>query len=136
MRRIAAGGALVTFAAVAGPGVIAGLSDDDPAGITTYSILGADYGYELLWVLTLSTLALVAFHELGARMGLETGKGLMLLIRERFGAALRGHRSWHSWLPTWEQPARSWPASLRASSFLAFRVGCRFLSPPRASRSS
>lgn len=33
-----------------GPGVLAGLSDDDPAGITTYSILGADYGYRLLWV--------------------------------------------------------------------------------------
>ena len=41
--------------AVVGPGLLAGLSDDDPAGITTYSILGADYGYELLWVLALST---------------------------------------------------------------------------------
>ena len=41
--------ALIALAAVVGPGVLAGLSDDDPAGITTYSILGADYGYELLW---------------------------------------------------------------------------------------
>ena len=41
--------------AVVGPGILAGLSDDDPAGITTYSILGAKYGYELLWVLALST---------------------------------------------------------------------------------
>ena len=47
-----------------GPGILAGLSDDDPAGITTYSILGADYGYELLWVLALSTGALIIFHEL------------------------------------------------------------------------
>ena len=76
---------LVAFAAVAGPGLIAGLSDDDPAGITTYSILGADYGYTLLWVLALSTVALIAFHELGARMGVVTGKGLFTLIRERFG---------------------------------------------------
>ena len=68
--------------AVVGPGVLAGLSDDDPAGITTYSILGAKYGYELLWVLTLSTAALIVFHELGARMGIVTGKGLMALIRE------------------------------------------------------
>lgn len=36
---------------VLGPGLLAGLSDDDPAGITTYSILGADCGYRLLWVL-------------------------------------------------------------------------------------
>ncbi len=59
------------------------LSDDDPAGITTYSILGADYGYRLLWVLTLSTVALIVFHDLAARMGVITGKGLMRLVRER-----------------------------------------------------
>jgi Mn2+/Fe2+ NRAMP family transporter len=70
---------------VVGPGVLAGLSDDDPAGITTYSILGAEYGYRLLWVLALSTVALILFHELGARMGVVTGKGLSALIRERFG---------------------------------------------------
>jgi Mn2+/Fe2+ NRAMP family transporter len=68
--------------AVVGPGVLAGLSDDDPAGITTYSILGAKYGYELLWVLALSTVALIVFHLLGARMGVVTRKGLMALVRE------------------------------------------------------
>jgi Mn2+/Fe2+ NRAMP family transporter len=77
--------ALLAFAAVVGPGVLAGLSDDDPAGITTYSVLGADYGYALLWVLVLSTAALVLFHELGARMGVVTGQGLTGLIRERYG---------------------------------------------------
>jgi hypothetical protein len=41
---LAAGG-LASLLAVVGPGVLAGLSDDDPAGITTYSILGAKYGY-------------------------------------------------------------------------------------------
>lgn len=79
-------GALVAFIAVLGPGILAGLSDDDPAGVTTYSILGAKYGYELLWVLALSTAALIIFHELGARMGIVTGKGLMALVRERYGA--------------------------------------------------
>lgn len=77
--------AFVALAAVAGPGLLAGLSDDDPAGITTYSILGADYGYELLWVLLLSTLALILFHELGMRMGVVTGQGLAGLARERYG---------------------------------------------------
>ena len=53
---------------------LAGLSDDDPAGITTCSVLGADHGYQLLWVLLLSTVALVVFHGLAARMGVVTGQ--------------------------------------------------------------
>jgi Mn2+/Fe2+ NRAMP family transporter len=44
-----------------------GSSDDDPAGITIYSILGADYGSRLLWVLALSTVALIVFRDLAAR---------------------------------------------------------------------
>src|SRR5438105_5203181 len=93
VRRVRAGAAhwahrragLVALAAVVGPGILAGLSDDDPAGITTYSILGADFGYRLLWVLLLSTVALIVFHELGARMGCVTGRGLAGLIRDRYG---------------------------------------------------
>ena len=76
---------LPALLAVVGPGLLAGLSDDDPAGITTYSILGARFGYELLWVVVLATGALIVFHELAARMGLVTGKGLVALVRERFG---------------------------------------------------
>jgi Mn2+/Fe2+ NRAMP family transporter len=72
--------------AVVGPGVLAGLSDDDPAGITTYSILGAKYGYELLWVLAVSTAALIAFHLLGARMEVVTRQGLLTLLREHRGS--------------------------------------------------
>ncbi|MGE2728997.1 NRAMP family divalent metal transporter [Mycolicibacterium vaccae] len=71
--------------AVLGPGLLAGLSDDDPAGITTYSLLGADHGYQLLWVLLLSTVALVMFHWLAARMGVVTGQGLVGLVRQRYG---------------------------------------------------
>jgi Mn2+/Fe2+ NRAMP family transporter len=56
-----------------GPGFLAGLSDEDPAGITTYSVLSAEYGYQLLWVLLLSTVALVVCHNLGARMDVVTG---------------------------------------------------------------
>jgi NRAMP (natural resistance-associated macrophage protein)-like metal ion transporter len=76
---------VLALLAVLGPGLLAGLSDDDPAGITTYSILGADYGYRLLWVLALSTVALIVFHDLAARTGVVTGKGLMRLVRERYG---------------------------------------------------
>jgi Mn2+/Fe2+ NRAMP family transporter len=83
-------GRLAVAAAVLGPGLLAGLSDDDPAGITTYSVLGAEYGYQLLWVLLLSTVALVVFHNLGARMGVVTGQGLIGLVRQRFGVRAAG----------------------------------------------
>lgn len=76
--------------AVVGPGVLAGLSDDDPAGITTYSVLGAGHGYQLLWVLLLSTVALVMFHSLAARMGVVTGQGLIGLVRQRYGVRTGG----------------------------------------------
>ena len=92
--------ALVALAAVVGPGLLAGLSDDDPAGITTYSILGAEYGYELLWVLALSTAALIVFHELGARMGVVTGRDSSGSIRERFGVRVGARRS----LPAGREP--------------------------------
>jgi Mn2+/Fe2+ NRAMP family transporter len=50
---------LIALLSVIGPGLLAGLSDDDPPGITVYSVLGTDYGYELLWVLLISTIALI-----------------------------------------------------------------------------
>jgi NRAMP (natural resistance-associated macrophage protein)-like metal ion transporter len=83
--RVAVAVGVPGFLAVIGPGLLAGLSDDDPAGITTYSILGAEFGYQLLWVLLLSTAALIVFHELAARMGLVTGCGLATLVRRRYG---------------------------------------------------
>ena len=82
--------ALAALAAVVGPGLLAGLSDDDPAGITTYSVLGASYGYQLSWVLLLATLALVLFHSLGARLGVVTGQGLIGLTRDRYGPRVGG----------------------------------------------
>src|SRR4051812_49807855 len=84
-RRRFAPGSLAALMAVLGPGLLAGLSDDDPAGITTYSILGADFGYRLLWVLSLSTAALIVFHNVAVRAGVVTGKRLMRLVRERYG---------------------------------------------------
>lgn len=78
-------GLFLALIAVVGPGVLAGLSDDDPAGITTYSILGADFGYTLLWTLLVSTLALALFYDLTVRLGIATGKGLVAVIRGRYG---------------------------------------------------
>jgi len=77
---------LAALLAVMGPGVIAGLSDDDPAGITTYSVLGAKYGYQLLWTLVASTIALIVFQDLGARIGVVTRQGMIGLVRQKYGA--------------------------------------------------
>ena len=68
-----------------GPGLLAGLSDDDPAGITTYSVLGADFGYRLLWIIPASTILLIQFHLMAVRIGAATGKGFVGIIRERWG---------------------------------------------------
>ena len=73
--------AFVAFMAVLGPGLLAGLSDDDPAGITTYSMLGADHGYRLLWIIPASTVLLVQFHLMAVRIGAASGKGFVGVIR-------------------------------------------------------
>ncbi|HEY5489491.1 MAG TPA: divalent metal cation transporter [Candidatus Limnocylindrales bacterium] len=71
--------------AVLGPGIVSGFADNDAGGITTYSIAGARFGYDLLWVLLVTQIALLVTQEIGARLGLATGQGLTGLIRERFG---------------------------------------------------
>ncbi len=76
---------LLPILAIIGPGIIAGNADNDAAGITNYSIAGAHFGYSLLWVLLLTTFSLALTQEIGARLGLVTGKGLGALIREKFG---------------------------------------------------
>ena len=74
--------------AVLGPGLIAAAADNDAGGITTWSVIGARYGYSLLWLLLLITPILAVTQEMGARMGAVTGKGLAALIRERFSLRL------------------------------------------------
>jgi Mn2+/Fe2+ NRAMP family transporter len=71
--------------AVLGPGVIAGAAANDAGSIATYSAVGASYGYALLWTLVLGTVALAVVQEMAARLGVATGRGLLDLIRERFG---------------------------------------------------
>lgn len=73
------------FIAILGPGIITGSVDNDAGGITTYSIVGALYGYKLLWTLIPSFIVLLVIQEMNARMGIVTGKGLADLIRENAG---------------------------------------------------
>ncbi|HEY4786106.1 MAG TPA: Nramp family divalent metal transporter [Bacteroidales bacterium] len=71
--------------AILGPGIITGSVDNDAGGITTYSVAGAMYGYNLLWTLIPSFIVLIVIQEMNARMGIVTGKGLADLIRENAG---------------------------------------------------
>ncbi len=76
---------MLAFLAVLGPGFITANVDNDPGGILTYSQAGAQFGYQLLWTLIPTTIALIVVQEMAARMGAITGKGLSDLIREEFG---------------------------------------------------
>ena len=76
---------LSIFGMVVGPGIITANVDNDAGGIATYSVAGAKFGYEMLWVLVPTCVLLVLVQEMCSRMGGVTGKGLSALIRERFG---------------------------------------------------
>ncbi len=76
------------FLAILGPGIITGSVDNDAGGITTYSVAGALYGYNLIWTLIPSFLVLIVIQEMNARMGIVTGKGLADLIRENAGVKI------------------------------------------------
>ena len=76
---------IAIFMAILGPGIITGSVDNDAGGITTYSVAGAVYGYNLLWTLIPSFIVLIVIQEMNARMGIVTGKGLADLIRENAG---------------------------------------------------
>jgi Mn2+/Fe2+ NRAMP family transporter len=79
---------LLLLLAVIGPGIITANVDNDAGGITTYSVAGAQYGYELLWLMPLVAVALIIVQEMSARLGVVTGKGLADLIRESLGVRL------------------------------------------------
>ncbi|KPV43673.1 Nramp family divalent metal transporter [Alicyclobacillus ferrooxydans] len=81
-------GRILFFFALVGPGIITGSVDNDAGGITTYSVAGATYGYNLIWTLIPSFFVLLIVQEMNARMGIVTGKGLADLIRENAGVKI------------------------------------------------
>jgi len=76
------------FLSILGPGIITGSVDNDAGGITTYSVAGAMFGYNLLWTLIPAFIVLIVVQEMNARMGIVTGKGLATLIRENAGVKI------------------------------------------------
>ena len=67
-----------------GPGLITGASDDDPSGIGTYSQVGAQFGYGLLWTMLLSYPLMAAIQEISARIGRVTGVGIAANLRKNY----------------------------------------------------
>ncbi|MBV8767958.1 MAG: divalent metal cation transporter [Hyphomicrobiales bacterium] len=69
---------------ILGPGLITGASDDDPSGIATYSQTGAQYGYQLGWILLFTWPLMCAIQEISARVGRVTGNGLAGVIKRHY----------------------------------------------------
>ena len=79
---------VILFLGILGPGLITSTADNDAGGIFTYAQAGAQYGYDMIWLLAITTIALAVVQEFNARLGIVTGKGLADLIRERFGVRI------------------------------------------------
>jgi NRAMP (natural resistance-associated macrophage protein)-like metal ion transporter len=67
-----------------GPGVITGAADDDPSGIATYSVAGAQFGTNLLWTALITWPLMAAVQMMCARIGEVTGQGLAANFKQRF----------------------------------------------------
>src|SRR5512143_2461455 len=72
------------FSAELGPGLITGAADDDPSGISTYSVAGAPYGFTPLWTALFSFPLMSAVQLMCARLGMVSGRGLAAVIRRRY----------------------------------------------------
>ncbi len=69
-----------------GPGLITGAADDDPSGISTYSVAGASLGYAPLWTALFSFPLMLSVQLMCARLGMVTGRGLAGVVRGRYPA--------------------------------------------------
>ena len=67
-----------------GPGLVTGAVDNDPSGIGTYSVAGAQFGYQLLWLAPLCLPLMIAMQEMSGRVALLTNKGLSGIIKEHY----------------------------------------------------
>lgn len=73
-----------TFLQKLGPGLITGVADDDPSGIGTYSVAGAQFGYSMLWLVPICIPLMIAVQEMCGRIGAVTGKGLAGVLKENY----------------------------------------------------
>jgi NRAMP (natural resistance-associated macrophage protein)-like metal ion transporter len=76
-------GLIRRFLALLGPGLVTGAADDDPSGIVTYSIAGAQLGTTMLWTACLTFPLMAAVQMMCARIGMVTGTGLAAALRKK-----------------------------------------------------
>jgi NRAMP (natural resistance-associated macrophage protein)-like metal ion transporter len=69
-----------------GPGIVTGASDDDPSGIATYSQVGAQFGFTMLWTMLFSYPLMAGIQEISAWIGRVTGMGIAANIRRHYSA--------------------------------------------------
>ena len=67
-----------------GPGIVTGASDDDPSGIATYSQVGAQFGFNMLWTMLFSFPLMAGIQEISAWLGRVTGMGIAANIRRHY----------------------------------------------------
>jgi NRAMP (natural resistance-associated macrophage protein)-like metal ion transporter len=84
MARSAKKNPLKPFFSLLGPGLITGAADDDPSGVATYSIAGAQLGTSLLWTAFLTWPFMGCVQFMCARIGMVTGRGLGGALRQKF----------------------------------------------------
>jgi NRAMP (natural resistance-associated macrophage protein)-like metal ion transporter len=80
---VPAKGPIRRFFAILGPGLVTGAADDDPSGIVTYSIAGAQLGTSMLWTALLTFPLMAAVQMMCARVGMVTGTGLAISLRKK-----------------------------------------------------
>ncbi|MGC1379941.1 MAG: divalent metal cation transporter [Candidatus Baltobacteraceae bacterium] len=73
---------IVRFFQVLGPGLITGAADDDPSGISTYSVAGASTGFSMLWLALITTPMMAVIQGMCARISMVTGVGLAQVMRK------------------------------------------------------
>src|SRR6266404_4918834 len=83
-RAVTLQGRFLRFFSDLGAGLITGAADDDPSGISTYSVTGAAFGYTPLWTALFSFPLMAAVQIMCARLGLVTGRGLAGVIRSQY----------------------------------------------------
>ncbi|MEP6494981.1 MAG: divalent metal cation transporter [bacterium] len=67
-----------------GPGIVTGAADDDPSGIATYSVAGAQFGTAFLWTALFTWPLTMAVQSMCARVGMVTGRGIAGALRHKF----------------------------------------------------
>ncbi len=77
---------LQIYLVLAGPGIIVMVADNDAGGITTYSVTGATYGFNLIWFLIILGPIAYFIQEMTVRLGAVTKRGHAEAIFDAFGS--------------------------------------------------